>query len=245
MEAKSGIELLINAMAGILVPISIAFVGYWFTRQKEKSDEQKNAIDTFSTYLDALSSDNQQKQKYALIALHYLKLNKKIPKELMDIVDVFASNTNLEVASAAMLVDMAKDIDKEDLSLLQELLLPVKIHLDRTKNAFRIWISTKDQKPNEKIEEMIYRSNVFIRDLLIEKWYLIPVPLQEDALKLIDHFNDWTEVYFKLRPEGKRIDDPKYVFSENFGFPQEAERNFIAYYEKIINNSTEHSNCAS
>lgn len=224
-------KLVVEILSDILVPTSIAFVGYWFTRQRDRSDKSKQKAETFSTFLDALSSDNPQKQKYALIALHHLRKEGGFPSSLLDSVDIIASSTNLEVASAAQLVDLV-NVKKEDMSLLLELLLPVKIHLNRSKNTFDIWVSSQTQNPSQGIEQMIYKSNVFIRDLLVEKWYLVPEQLKKDALLLINHYNDWIDEYFKLRPDGKRQDSPKYVFVGNF--PSGAEFNFLRYYEDLV-----------
>lgn len=61
---------------------------------------------------------------------------------------------------------------------------------------------------------------------------MIPAELQDDAMKLIEHYDAWSEEYVRLRPGGVRDPNVPYVFvgPKGFPFPVEAEKNFLNKY---------------
>lgn len=79
-------------------------------------------------------------------------------------------------------------------------------------------------------------SNLTIRNLLAAKSYLIPADLQEDASKLVTHYDAWLAEYNHLRPNGVRNPDVPYVFvgPQGFPFPTDAETHFLSRYAKLM-----------
>ncbi|MEZ5047115.1 MAG: hypothetical protein R2831_09005 [Chitinophagaceae bacterium] len=116
---------------------------------------------------------------------------------------------------------------------ISELFGPVNIQLNRTKNAFARYRAT-----NLFLEAKVLKvGNEKIRDLLLEKAYLIPNELIQDAEKLIEHYDVWLEEFDRIRAEENPNLDQKFVYAgpKGFPFPTNSENNFKAYYQKIWN----------
>ena len=106
---------------------------------------------------------------------------------------------------------------------IAELLGPICMLLNRTSLAFKRW----DPKNSFLEAEVIAKSNQKIRDILLDKGYLIPSELLPDALKFVEHYDRWLEEFNKIRVES--IDETKpFVFTgpEGYPFPKESEENF-------------------
>ncbi len=108
----------------------------------------------------------------------------------------------------------------------------IYFHLFRTRKAFDRYSMIKKQ--NKFLEvEVIKNSNQKIRDLILEKGYLIHPDLTKEANKLIEHYDVWLEKYNLLRLE-KDVDVLHiYVGPDGFKFPDEAEDKFKKYYLKL------------
>lgn len=165
------------------------------------------------------------------------------PEVLLQSVESIAARDDPEVAAAARLA-LGRERPHEGLSpderaLVLELLLPMKVHFDRTRQAFEIWVETRPTSPNVEIEDAIKASNSVICNLLKTKWHIIPTDLQRDALRLVEHYDAWSAEYERLRPGGVR--DPKvpYVFvgPQGHPFPADAEQRFLARYGALTSES--------
>lgn len=108
---------------------------------------------------------------------------------------------------------------------LTELLIPMVNQLDRTQQAFNRWTS-KNLYLEAKI---IKEGNQIIKDLLISKAHLIPPDLQEDASKLILHYDVWLEEFARVRG-GKEPDTTQpfvFVGPKGYPFPRVSAQRFI------------------
>jgi hypothetical protein len=137
-------------------------------------------------------SDKVSERLLALQILRYVGLNNEFPPELADTVTAITFRDNPDVAGAALLVMGVSDEIPNEVVLL-ELLAPLKVQFDRTREAFKKW-TVRD----EVTEQVIKHSNEYIRDLLISRAYLIPKDLQEDAGELVKHYNAWLAEYQRV-----------------------------------------------
>lgn len=115
--------------------------------------------------------------------------------------------------------------------VLSELLGPIVINLNRSKEAFRRW-----NEKNIYLESKIIKdSNQLIRDLLVNKAYLIPEYLIDDANKLVTHYDAWLEEFAKVRGDKNLDNETEFVFvgPKGYPFPVESERAIIEAYYKI------------
>jgi hypothetical protein len=114
---------------------------------------------------------------------------------------------------------------------VRELLGPVYMQLDRSGRAFERW-----KARNFYIETTVMKEgNTTVRDLLLQKGYLIPPPLLEHAGKLVEHYDRWLEEYENVR--GGEHPDPHapfvFVGPKGFPFPVEAERAFRTTFKRM------------
>ncbi len=115
---------------------------------------------------------------------------------------------------------------------LTELYGPLNYHFTRTKKALGRYTDK-----NLYLEVNVFKdSNEKIRNLLLEKSYLISPELTEDAEELITHYDVWLEQYHKLRvnPDPDEV-AATFVFVQNLGFPfpRAAEEKFKLKYREL------------
>lgn len=114
---------------------------------------------------------------------------------------------------------------------LSELLGPVYMQLDRTERAFKRWTSK-----NLYLEAKIIREgNLTIRNLLLEKGYLIPPELLDDAGRLVEHYDRWLEEFEKQRlSENPELNAPfTFVGPAGYPFPRDAAHRFQETFSKL------------
>lgn len=114
---------------------------------------------------------------------------------------------------------------------VSELLGPINIQLERTSRASRRW-----RTQNLFLEaKVIMQGNMVIRDLLLTKSHLIPPELQEDAGKLIEHYDIWLEEFDRLRNTEKPDLETRFVFvgPKGFPFPKDSENLFKKKYQEM------------
>ena len=118
---------------------------------------------------------------------------------------------------------------------VSELLGPMNMLLDRTNLAFERW----GENDLFLEAEIIAKSNQKIRDLLLEKGYLIPPNLLIDASKLIEHYDRWLQEYDDNRrtKEPKQQDKFTFVGTKGFEFPRKSadkfQKIFKEYWEEL------------
>ena len=113
---------------------------------------------------------------------------------------------------------------------LAELLGPAVMLLDRTRRAIARYNAN-----NRYLEsQVLYRSNLGVRDLLLGKGYLIPDDLRDLSGRLVEHYDRWLEEYDRIR--GKRDLSPNepFVFAgpQGYPFPTDADSLFNAAYHR-------------
>ena len=208
MTLNEILTLIVDAIGALLVPIVLFFLGQWFLQSKERNDQALRDADQLATFLEHLSSESRERRKLALLALTHMRNADLFPKTLLQTVESIAAQDDPEIAAVARLAlgstKPQDNLSTDERALLFELLLPMKIHFDRTLKAFRFWVQNSRSKPNIDIENAIKASNSVIRSILVTKWHLIPTDLQDDALKLIEHYEAWLAEYDRLRPDGIR-----------------------------------------
>jgi len=231
MSQAELIQIIITAMSGVLIPIALLVVGNWYTRQKEKTDEAQHNADRIALLLKHLASENISERLLALQVLQYLRIKKEFPAELANTVTAITFRDTPDVAGAALLA-MGGSGEIPDEVILLELLAPLKVQLDRTREAIRTW-----KARDEHTERFIKQSNEYTRDLLISRAYLIPKELQEAANQLVTHYNNWLKKYDSVYKDGVR--DPQVAFIYTRDFPPEAEQKFLAKFEALRSKTLE------
>jgi|LauGreDrversion4_2_1035121.scaffolds.fasta_scaffold48463_7 hypothetical protein len=94
--------------------------------------------------------------------------------------------------------------------MLSDLLGPVVMHLHRTSRAFNRY---KDK--NEFLEaEILYKGNLAVRDILLNKGYLLDHVMMKHAIDLIEHYDAWMEEF-----ERHKFDVVEFVFAGPKGYP--------------------------
>ncbi|ACU07824.1 hypothetical protein FIC_01376 [Flavobacteriaceae bacterium 3519-10] len=114
---------------------------------------------------------------------------------------------------------------------ISELFGPLCFQLSRTQSAFNRY-----KAKNLFLEaEVLKNSNQKIRDLLLEKSYLIPPDLTEHAKNLVEHYDVWLEEFNRLREGENQAQDKNFVFvgPKGFPFPKTAEKKFREKYEEL------------
>lgn len=114
---------------------------------------------------------------------------------------------------------------------VSELFGPLSLQLTRTRNAFQRY----HEKNIFQEAKILKEGNEKIRDLLLEKSYLIPPDLIADAEKLVQHYDVWLEEFSKLRETENPTEDKKFVFAGPLGFPfpRKSEENFKEKYNQL------------
>ncbi|MFH0896005.1 MAG: hypothetical protein V2A54_16350 [Bacteroidota bacterium] len=116
---------------------------------------------------------------------------------------------------------------------LSELLGKIYVQFNRTKSALYRYHET-----NLYLEAKVLKEgNEAIRNLLLEKAYLIPIELLKDANELIKHYDVWLEEFDKLRGNVKPDLNHEFVFvgPKGFPFPKDAEAKFKKKYLELWN----------
>ena len=116
---------------------------------------------------------------------------------------------------------------------LAELLGPVNILLNRTVRAFNRYNANNIYLEAKVLKE----GNETIRNLLLEKSYLIPNELLMEADNLIEHYDRWLEEYDKVRNTTNPDLKTPFVFvgTKGFPFPKISADKFQLVYNKIWN----------
>ncbi len=112
-----------------------------------------------------------------------------------------------------------------------ELLAPMMVQLDRTKAAFDRWT-----EQNLYLEAKIIREgNIAVRDLLIGKAELVRPELQEDARRLVEHYDRWLEEFDRVRGGTEPDLQTPFVFvgPKGFPFPRDSEERFRQRHRKL------------
>lgn len=114
--------------------------------------------------------------------------------------------------------------------MLMEVLGPVHMQMKRAEAAYRSYLDDG----RKFIYTLVLRdSNAAVKDLLLERGYLLPAALQDDALQLIEHLDIWLIKWHELRERtNPSLDDP-FVFANESVYPKRSAQNLEAAYAAI------------
>lgn len=115
----------------------------------------------------------------------------------------------------------------ESEQILLEVLGAVHMQMKRAEAAYRGYLNDG----RKFIYTLVLRdSNTAVRDLLLQRGYLLPAGLQTDALQLIEHLDIWLIKWHELRDRTHpSLDDP-FVFANDSVYPRQSAQNLTAAY---------------
>ncbi len=114
---------------------------------------------------------------------------------------------------------------------VSELFGPIVFQFARTKLAF-----DRYSGKNEYLETRILKDgNEKIKNLILEKSYLIPPDLMDHANELVKHYDVWLEEFSKFRETENPSEIKKFIFAgpQGFPFPKKAEEKFKEKYAEL------------
>jgi hypothetical protein len=231
VEARDGwskLEVLSKVISGIFVPLLVFYFGSLFAAQQKEAEESQRRSDRISELSRQLASDNPRERGLALGVLQEFERRGVFPSELTPVLrNIVYRDDDTDLASRALLIlgsDDAFEDDYTDEQRLFDLLTPMMVHLVRTRYAFTLWDSCRET-------DVIYGGNLFIRDLLEREKKLIPADLEEDARKLVEHYDKWLEKFESQRAAGERgVCLPVYVGPDGYPFPADSAGRFRARF---------------
>jgi hypothetical protein len=105
------------------------------------------------------------------------------------------------------------------------------VQLKRTKSAFDRW-SSKNLYLEAKI---IREGNQVVQNLLLNNAQLIRPELQEDANRLIEHYDRWLEEFDRVRGGTEPDLNQPFVFvgPKGYPFPRDSEQRFRERFELL------------
>lgn len=110
--------------------------------------------------------------------------------------------------------------------MLSDLVGPVVMQLHRTSRAFNRY-----KEKNHFLEaEVLYKSNLAIRDIIMKKGYLFDPEFMLHIINLMEHCDAWIEEF-----EKNKDDSDKFIFAgpQGFPFPKDAEKILILMCEQL------------
>jgi hypothetical protein len=81
--------------------------------------------------------------------------------------------------------------------------------------------------------KILKNCNEKINELLIENSYMLSQHLIDDCLKLICHFDIWTEKWNNLEKTLKPALEDEFIFENKFTFPKDAAKNIENEFVKM------------
>lgn len=78
--------------------------------------------------------------------------------------------------------------------------------------------------------------NARLRDMLLQKGYLLSEALQEDALALVDHYDVWMQKWDELERKLSPALSDEFVFPNEVTFPKTAAANLEKEFQRLIAN---------
>ncbi|HEY6504496.1 MAG TPA: hypothetical protein VIZ28_11025 [Chitinophagaceae bacterium] len=111
-----------------------------------------------------------------------------------------------------------------------ELIGQLHMNLEISGNAYREYLQGGKTFMFAKI---LRQYNEKIRELIIEKGWLLPESLQKDALALVLHYDAWMQKWDELKAKLDPSPDDEFVFPNSVTFPKEAARNIEQEHERL------------
>lgn len=114
---------------------------------------------------------------------------------------------------------------------VSELFGPICFQFARTQLAFGRYDGTNGYLETKVLKD----GNEKIKNLILEKSYLIPLDLMDDANQLVTHYDVWLEEFSKFRETENPVEIKKFIFAgpNGFPFPRKAEKKFKEKYTEL------------
>ncbi len=147
-------ETLVQLLATVMIPVSVAGTGLYYTRWQQNLNDLK-------TMIDLVSDPNAEKRKYGVAMFEYLLKNDKVPVEFV----------------AAQLAYANSSADKELFPLMEQALIKASAENTKVEETFRqalermpsrIFVHTSDEKQRSCVRSLVSkmkdtdRSNIVI-----------------------------------------------------------------------------------
>jgi hypothetical protein len=113
---------------------------------------------------------------------------------------------------------------------LQKLLAEVVKNLKESEKTYKEYIS--NGKTFRYAKELKKYNNLII-ELLSEDKNLLPLVLQQDAEKLLHHYNTWMKKWIELEELMNPDNEDLFAFPNEVTFPREAAKNIESAYQKL------------
>jgi hypothetical protein len=134
-------ETLVQLLATVMIPLSVAGTGVYYTRWQQNLNDLK-------TMIDLVSDQNAEKRKYGVAMFEYLLKNDKVPVEFV----------------AAQLAFANSSADKELLPLMEQALLKASAQNSKVEITFRealerlpsrVFVHTQDETQRVCVRSLI------------------------------------------------------------------------------------------
>jgi hypothetical protein len=134
-------ETLVQLLATVMIPVSVAGTGIYYTRWQQNLNDLK-------TMIDLVSDQNPEKRKYGVAMFEYLLKNDKVPVEFVAAQLAFANSSS----------------DKELLPLMEQALLKASVQNSKVEVTFRealerlpsrLFVHTQDESQRVCVRTLI------------------------------------------------------------------------------------------
>jgi hypothetical protein len=134
-------ETLVQLLATVMIPVSVAGTGIYYTRWQQNLNDLK-------TMIDLVSDQNAEKRKYGVAMFEYLLKNDKVPVEFVAAQLAFANSSS----------------DKELLPLMEQALLKASVQNSKVEVTFRealerlpsrLFVHTQDERQRVCVRTLI------------------------------------------------------------------------------------------
>lgn len=134
-------ETLVQLLATVMIPVSVAGTGIYYTRWQQNLNDLK-------TMIELVSDQNPEKRKYGVAMFEYLLKNDKVPVEFVAAQLAFANSSS----------------DKELLPLMEQALLKASVQNSKVEVTFRealerlpsrVFVHTQDDSQRACVRSLI------------------------------------------------------------------------------------------
>jgi hypothetical protein len=150
-------EMVIQLLATVMIPLSVAGTGLYYTRWQQNLNDLK-------TMIELVSDPNSEKRKYGVAMFEYLLKNEKVPVEFV----------------AAQLAYANSSADKELLPLMEQALIKASAENSKVDDMFRqalermpsrIFVHTSDDKQRTCVRSLVAKMKDTDRSTIVVPGY--------------------------------------------------------------------------
>ena len=119
---------------------------------------------------------------------------------------------------------------RDEAQLLYNLLGPLHVHFAAADQAYRDYLKSGK---SFLFACSLRRTNASARSLLLAHGYLLPEPLQADALALLRHYDVWLTLWDDLKQRSNPSFNDPFVFANSINFPVESRGRLAALHREL------------